>query len=209
MLSYNELKPGIFIVLDSQPFEVLESQFLRMQQRKPVMRAKIKNLFSGAIVERSFQPIDKIEEAEIEKIKVKFLYTHRDEFWFNEVESPPLQRSEARSKNLSGKVRFSLKAEALGGLEKFLKPNLEIIAFKFSDKIINIELPVKADYKVIEAPPSIRGDTAQGGTKPVTIETGAKISAPLFINEGDTIRINTQTGEYVERVKNFNKIKDV
>lgn len=187
MLSYNELKPGVLIILSGQPFEVLESQFLRMQQRKPVMKAKIKNLFSSVVVEISFQQTDKIEEAEIEKIQVKFLYFHRDEFWFAESENP--------------KNRFILKSEAIGDLKKFLKPNSEITAIKFRDKIISIKLPIKVDYKVIEAPPAIRGDTAQGGTKTVIIETAAKISTPLFINEGDVIRVNTETGEYVERIE--------
>jgi len=187
MLSYNELKPGILIVLDGQPFEVVDSEFLRMQQRKPVMKTKIKSLISGAVVERAFQPSDELEEAEIEKLKVEFLYSHRDEFWFCETDN---------SKN-----RFILKQEVIDGLEKFLKPNMEISAIKFGDKIINIELPIKVDYKVVEAPPAIRGDTAQGGTKVIILETGAKISAPLFINEGDIIKVNTQTAAYVERVE--------
>ncbi len=85
-------------------------------------------------------------------------------------------------------------------MHQFLKKDLEIKAFKFKDKIINIELPIKIDLKVIEAPPNIKGDTAQGGTKTVILETGAKINVPLFIKEGDIIRINTQTGEYVERI---------
>lgn len=187
MISYNELKPGVLIVLDGQPIEVLESQFLRMQQRQPVMKTKLKNLISGKIVERSFQPSDQLEEAEIEKFQAKFLYSRRDEFWFCEVNNP--------------KNRFMLKSETIGDRSKFLKPNLEISAVKFGDKIISVELPIKIDYKVIEAPPAIRGDTAQGGTKTVIIESGAKISVPLFINEGDIIRINTQTGEYVERIE--------
>lgn len=187
MFSYTDLTKGILFVMDGEPWEVLESHFLRMQQRKAVVQTKIKNLINGKIMDRNFQPSDAFEEAEIEKIRVKFLYAHRDEFWFNELENP--------------KNRFILKAEALGGSEKFLKPNLEIIAFKFSGNIINIELPIKADYKVIEAPPAIRGDTAQGGTKVITIETSAKITAPLFIGEGDIIKINTQTGGYVERVE--------
>lgn len=187
MLSYNELKPGILIVLNGQPFEVLESEFLRMQQRKPVMKTRIKNLVSGAVTERAFQPSDQLEEAEMDKIQVKFLYGYRDEFWFCDLKSP--------------KDRFALKAEAVSGAENFLKPNLEVSALRFSGKILNIDLPIKIDYKVIEAPPAIRGDTAQGGTKVVVIETGAKISTPLFINEGDIIKINTQTGDYVERVE--------
>ncbi len=187
MLSYNELKPGVLFILDGQPFEVLASEFLRMQQRKPVMKTKIKNLISGAVVERAFQPSDQLEEAEIERSQVKFLYSHRDEFWFCEASNP--------------KNRFVVKAEIISGVSQFLKPNLEITAMKFGDKIISIDLPIKVDYKVIEAPPAIRGDTAQGGTKVVVIETGAKVSAPLFINEGDIIKVNTQTATYVERAE--------
>jgi len=187
MLSYNELKPGILIVLNGQPFEVLESEFLRMQQRKPVMKTKLKNLVSGAVTERAFQPSDQLEEAEIERFQVKFLYRHRDEFWFCDLNNP--------------KNRFSLNAEAVFGVEDFLRPEMEVSALRFSGKILSISLPIKVDYKVIEAPPAIRGDTAQGGTKVVVIETGAKISTPLFINEGDIIRVNTQTEQYVERME--------
>jgi len=198
MLSYSELKPGILFILDGQPYEVLESEFLRMQQRKPVMKTKIKSLVSGKIIDRSFQPSDTFEEAEVERFSVKFLYAHREEFWFCETSNP--------------KNRFTLKSEIIGDTGKFLKPNMEISAVKFNDpaaqqagygagKILNIELPIKVDYKVIEAPPAIRGDTAQGGAKVVVLETGAKISVPLFINEDDVIRINTQTEQYVERVE--------
>jgi len=187
MLSYNELKPGIFIVLNGQPFAVLESEFLRMQQRKPVMKTKLKNLVSGSVVERSFQPSDQLEEAEMEKVKAKFLYGHRGEFWFCDAND--------------AKKRFQLDADAVAGKENFLKANSEVEMLKFGDKILSINLPVKMDYKVVEAPPGIKGDTAQGGTKVVVVETGAKISAPLFINEGDIVRVNTETGSYVERVE--------
>ena len=186
MLSYTDLKSGIVIVFNGQPYQVTKTEFVRMQQRKPVVKAKIKNLITGAIVEYSFQPSDSIEEAEIEKVDCRFLYAHRGEFWFCEANTP--------------KNRFVLKDGIIGEAEKFLKPNLEITALRFRDKIMNIELPIKVGYKVIEAPPAIRGDTAQGGNKVVVIETGAKINVPLFINEGDIIRVNTESGEYTERV---------
>lgn len=187
MLSYTDLKPGIYFVAEGQLYLVMESAFLRMQQRKPVMKTKLKNLITGKTVERSFQMSDQLKEAELEKMKALFIYENRGEYWFNEIGNP--------------KNRFSLKAEEIGESAKFLKPNLEIIVVKFGDKIISVELPIKVDYKIIEAPPAIRGDTAQGGTKSVVIETGAKINVPLFINEDDIIRINTQTGEYTERVE--------
>ncbi len=187
MISYSELKQGIYIALDGAPYLVMSSEFVRMQQRKPVMKATLKNLITGRTQEKSFQMSDEIEEAEIEKIGAKFLYHHRDEFWFCESGNP--------------KNRFMLSLGILGEGNKFLKPNLDIKAMKFGEKIIGIELPIKVDYKVIEAPPAIKGDTAQGGTKTVVIESGAKISVPLFINEGDIIRVNTQTGEYTERTE--------
>jgi len=184
---YTDLKPGTYIIIGNQPYVVLEYEFLRMQQRKPVVKTKLRNLISGSISERSWQPSDDIKEAEIERQKAKFLYSHRGEFWFAEINNP--------------KNRFSLKEEFIGSIKDFLKNNLEVTAIKFDDKIISIELPIKVDYKVIEAPPAIKGNTAQGGTKTVIIETGVKVATPLFINEGDIIRINTSTGQYVERVE--------
>ncbi len=174
--------------MDGEPWEVLDSNFLRMQQRKAVVQTKIKNLINGKIVDRNFQSSEVFEEAEMEKMKSRFLYETRGVYWFDEMNNP--------------KNRFSIKKEDLSEQAvNFLKPNLEVIALKFKDKFVSIGLPIKIDCKVVESPPSIRGDTAQGGTKQVTIETGAKISVPLFIEEGDIIRINTQTGEYAERIE--------
>lgn len=194
-MEYTELKPGMYINLAGQPYGVVSSEFLRMQQRKPVVKTKLKNLFSGAISEKNFQPSDEIEEAEIERIPVKFLYSKRDEFWFSDEQNN----------------RFSIKEDILGNAIQFLKDGIEAIALKFSakggsvsggeGKIFNVEIPIKIDFKVIEAPPSIKGNTAQGGTKAVTIETGTKVNTPMFVEEGDVIKVNTLTGEYVERVE--------
>lgn len=187
MLDYNQLKPGIIFIFEGAPYEILESEFLRMQQRKPVVRAKIKNLISGKIFERTFHQNESFEEAEIEKRKVKYLYNHRGKFFFCEENNPA--------------VRFDLNQEQIGEISKYLKQNTLVDIAVFNGKIINISLPIKMDFEVVESPPGIKGDTAQGGTKAVIIETGAKINAPLFIEAGDIIRINTQAGEYVERVK--------
>jgi elongation factor P len=186
MLGMNDLRAGVFFIFEGQPFVVLESHHLRMQQRRPVMQTKIKNIINGKIVERNFQQSDKFEEADIQKREVKFIYNHRDEYWFHHKGSPA--------------DRFQLQKEFLGDAIKFLKPNTEVEALTFNDEIINITLPIKLDFKVTEAPPSIKGDTASGGVKQITIETGAIVNAPLFIEQGDTIRINTHTGEYAERV---------
>lgn len=204
MLSYTDLTKGILFVMDGEPWEVLESHFLRMQQRKAVVQTKIRNLISGKIVERNFQPSDGFEEAEIEKKSAMFIYKKPvrgpasakasagkpeevDEYWFHEEGNP--------------KNRFMLPGAVLGEPVQFLKPNTRVQTVVFGEKVIKATLPVKMDFEVIEAPPAIRGNTAQGGTKVVTLEGGAKINAPLFVNQGDTVRINTETVDYVERVE--------
>ncbi len=186
MLNYNELKPGVFFVMDNEPYEVLEFGFMRMQQRKPVAQTKIKNLITGKVLNRNFQHTDSFEEAEIDYKKVKFLYAHRDKFIFCELNNPS--------------TRFELPQSAIGEQAKFLKPNSEVEVVSFKEKIINVNLSIKMQFKVIEAPPSIKGNTAQGGNKMVKIETGILINAPLFVEEGDIIELNTQTGEYTGRV---------
>ncbi len=188
MLGITDLKPGIIFLLDGEPCQVLEANHSKYAQRRPVLQTKIKSLTSGKIMQKTFLQNDAFEEAELEKFSAKFLYAHRDQYWFCRTNDPSKRFSFAPDQ---------LPEEAI----KFLKPNLETEAVQFEDKIISINLPIKADYKVIEAPPGIKGDTAQGGTKTVTIETGAKIQAPLFVNQDDIIRINTQTGDYVERVE--------
>ena len=186
-ISVNELKPKTFFIFEGQPWVILESHHLKMQQRRPVVQTRMKNLLNGKIVERNFAQSDIFEEADIKREEVKFLYNHRDEYWFSKKDDPS--------------KRFLLDEEILGDATKYLKNNLIVGAILFNDRIINIELPVKMDFKVMEAPPAIRGDTAQGGVKQVVIETGAVANTPLFIEEGDTIRINTETGQYVERVE--------
>jgi len=186
MLTYTDLTKGTAFILDGEPYEVLEYKFLRMQQRKPVVQTKIKNLITGKIVSRNFHQNENFKEAEIEKEELNFIYSHKGEYWFHKKNNP--------------KQRFSLKKEIMGGAAKFLKPNTIVTAYKFQEKIINIVLPIKMDYKVTEAPPAIRGNTAQGGSKQITLENGLKIQTPLFIEEGNFVRLNTETGEYVERV---------
>lgn len=185
ILQYNEATVGTFIVFDGQPYEVLESRVFRMQQRKPVNATKLRNLISGNVVQHSFGVSDKMEEAELETKPVKYLYTNRDEYWFCEVKD--------------ASKRFKLELTLLGEGIRFIKANSLVDALIFEEKIIGIKLPIKVELKVTEAPPAVKGDTVKGGSKQVKLETGALIHAPLFINEGETIRINTTTGEYVER----------
>jgi elongation factor P len=186
MLSYTDLTKGVLFVLDGQPYEVLEANFVRMQQRKAVAQTRVRNLATGKILDRTWQASDNFEEAEVTRKKAMFIYESRGEYWFHEIGNP--------------KARFSLSGELVGEQAQFLKPNTEVDTWVFNDKVIKIAMPIKMEYKVIEAPPSTKGNTAQGGNKVVTIEGGAKINVPLFIEQDEVIRVNTQTGEYVERV---------
>lgn len=185
-LSYTDLKKGFIFVYEGSPYEVMEAHFLRMQQRKAVVQTKIRNLITGKVLDRNWQPSDEFQEAEVEKKPATFIYSTRGEVWFHEDGNP--------------KARFSLPEDQLGEAIKFLKPNTSVSTVVFNGKVITVTPPIKVDLKVTEAPPAIRGNTAQGGTKQVTLETGAVISVPLFVNEGDILRINTETGEYTERV---------
>ena len=186
MLEYNEITVGKFIIFQDEPWEVLSAHVFRKQQRKPVNATKLKNLITGRVTEYSFHVSDKAEEADLEAKEINFIYESKGEYWFHEVSD--------KSK------RFSLAVEQIGSGAKFLKVNTVVKAILFNDKIIGVKLPIKMELKVVEAPPSMKGNTAQGGNKVVKVETGASVNTPLFVNEGDTIRINTDTGEYVERV---------
>lgn len=186
MLNYNEIKPGKLIVFEGQPYQVVEFNFLRMQQRKPVVQTKLKNIITGKTVEKTFQPSDKFEEAEIEVKPIKYLYSNRGESWFCEQDDPS--------------ARFKLEESLVAGKLDLMKQNSPVDAVLFGGEIIEIRLPIKVELKVVEAPPSTKGNTAQGGAKQVKLETGAMINTPLFINEGDVIVINTETKDYVERV---------
>ena len=186
MLTHTDLKKGVKIILDSEPYEISEAQPLKKAQRRVVIQTKIRNLITGNVFDRNFHQGDTFEEAELSKFEAKYLYSHRDRYFFCEKENPS--------------KRFNLGLKQIGPPAKFLKPNQIVEAMIFKEKVINISLPIKIQLKVIEAPPGLKGDRAQAGTKMVTLETGAKINAPLFIQEGDILLINTQTGEYVRRI---------
>lgn len=186
MISYSELKKGIRIILDKQPYEILEANPRKKAQRRPIIQSKLKNLVTGSTINRNFHQGESFEEADLSEFSVKFLYSNRDRYFFCEEKNP-------------GK-RFDLGLEQLGLRAKYLKSNQIVKAMVFNEKVINISLPIKVQLKVVEAPPGIRGDRAQGGTKTVVLETGAKIAVPLFIKSGDTIEINTESDEYAKRV---------
>lgn len=186
MLEYNEITLGKVIIFDDEPWEVIASHVFRKQQRKPVNATKLRNMITGRVTENSFHQSEKVEEAEIDSQDIKFIYEAKGEYWFHEDGNPA--------------KRFALKEEQIGYGSKFLKKDAILKAMIFNEEIIGVKVPVKVELKVVEAPPNMKGNTAQGGNKVVKVETGASVNAPLFINEGDVIVVNTETGDYVERV---------
>lgn len=187
MLSHTDIKKGVIILIDSQPYEVLEAMPQRYAQRKLMIQTKVRNLITGNVLDKTVHQGESFEEAEIDKLKVKFLYSHRDKFVFSEEQRPA--------------NRFELEPEQVGSAGNYLKPNTALDALIFNEKIIKVILPIKVRLKVVEAPPGAKGDRAQSGTKAVTLETGGQAQVPLFIEEGDIVEINTETGEYSGRAE--------
>lgn len=189
-LQYNEIREKKIIIYSGEPCEVVESHVARTQQRKPQNQVKLKSLISGKTIAATFHVSESANEADIEKKDITFLYQNKGEFWFCDPED--------KSK------RFKLGENLIGSTAKFLKQNGNVTALVWDDddeeKIIKVTLPIKMEFKVKEAPPAVRGDTSKGGIKVITLENGTTLNAPMFINEGDSIRVNTETGEYVERV---------
>ena len=186
MLEYNEILNKKVILLGGEPYEVLDAHVFRKQQRKPVNQTKLRHLITGKVTEQAFHVSEKVEEADLSTKPVKFLYQNRGEWWFCAENNPS--------------DRFKLPQEIVGSAGQYLKPNTVLEALVFDERIIAMRVPIKVDLLVKEAPPAVKGNTAQGGSKEITLETGATVQAPLFINEGDTVRINTELGQYVERV---------
>lgn len=186
MLEHTDLKSKMRIVLNGEPYEVLETEYVFKGRGQSTTQAKLKNLITGKVITKTFHAGDEIEEAEIEREKVKFLYSKKDNFYFC-LEKDPTKR-------------FEINREILGIKANFLKQNDIVTGIFFEEKLINIEMPLKIQLKVISAPPGIKGNRETPGTKTVVLETGAEIQAPLFIKENDIIEINTETGEYVRRI---------
>ena len=186
MLSYNDVKPGVAVLIEGEPYVCTWNNIMQKQQRRPVNQTKMRHIIKGNSIEHSFQQNDKLEEAEIETRPAMFIYERNGEWFFHDIKD--------KSK------RFSVTEDQMGGNGKFLKGNTEVETLWFDEKLFRVKLPVKVELKVTEAPPDVRGNTAQGGSKVVEPETGATLDVPMFVKQGDTIRVNTETGDYVDRV---------
>ena len=184
MLGISDIKAGKNIVLDGTPFAVLYHEHSKTGRAGSVLRTRLKNLVTGAVLEKTFQGAEQVTEADITKGKAQFLYKEATGYAFMDNESYE---------------QFSLAPESLGSATNYLIEGTEITVLYFNGSPINIELPVKMKLKVVEAPPGIKGNTVSTGGKMVTLETGFRLATPLFVNEGDEIVVNTEKGAYVSR----------
>ncbi|HPN67726.1 MAG TPA: elongation factor P [bacterium] len=184
MLGLTDLKNGVKFMLDGQPHEVLSYQHSKQARGGAVLRTKLKNLISGAIIDKTFRGDERFEEAEVPRAKAQYLYKDGNIFYFMDSETYE---------------QFEIPQEMIGEKIDFIKEGMQVELMKYEERAIGIDLPIKVEYEVTETPPGVKGDTAQGGSKPAVIETGATINVPLFINQGEKIMVDTRDGKYLGR----------
>ena len=185
-INFGDLSRGLVIELDGQPWEVMDYERHKMQQRAPVTRIKMKNLLSGAVVERTFQRYDtEFSVADMDNRPTQYLYTDGHFYYFLDQETFD---------------QYDLTKEILGDALGYLREQAMVEVVLYNGSAISVKLPTHVELEVTETPPAFRGDTAQGGNKPATLETGLRVNVPMFITPGTVIRVDTRTGEYTERV---------
>jgi elongation factor P len=182
----DELRVGSVIDLEGTPYLVLKSDFMKTAQRRPVMRTKLRSLKDGSVLEKTFKQGDKVGAADMARATAQYLYKDENQYYFMDQ---------------SSYEQFSIPKDVIGEKSKFIQEGGNVTVLNFDGKPINIELPNKVNFKVAEAPPGIKGDSAGGVMKDVTLENGSVVQVPLFIKVGDTVRINTETGKYTERAE--------
>ena len=179
-----DLKRGKVVKYNNDPYVIVWSQFKRKEAQKPVMKTKLKNLKSGAVLDKTFNDGEKFEFADVMYAKVQFLYSDGETSHFM---------------NEQNYEQFEMQNELIAADMPYLLDGVTVTGVMYEGNIISIILPPKMVFEVKETTPGVKGDTVSGGKKPAKLETGIKVNVPLFINEGDKVRINTETGDYVER----------
>jgi len=184
MVSAGDFRNGVTFEMDGNVFQIVEFQHVKPGKGAAFVRAKIRNVIAGSVIERTFNPSDKFPSAFVERREMEYSYTDGDLYYFMDLETyeqTPINKSE------------------LSDNFKFVKENMVCKILSYKGKVFGMEPPTFVELTVTNTEPGVRGDTATNVTKPATLETGAEIRVPLFINEGDKIRIDTRTGEYMER----------
>ena len=184
-IGYGDLRKGLAIELDGQPHVVVDYERSKMQQRAPTMRIRFRSLRTGRLVDRSFSGYDvRLTTAEVERRTAQYIYRDDDLYYFMDTESFE---------------QFPLGGAEMGNGTDYLVEQTEVELILHEGTPIAIELPITVDLRIAETGPAFKGDTAQGGTKPATLETGLSINVPLFVSEGETVKVDTRTGEYLSR----------
>lgn len=184
MISSNDFRTGVTIEIDNQVWQIVDFQHVKPGKGAAFVRAKMKNIQTGAVVERTFNAGEKLPRAHVDRRDMQYLY--ESDGLYNFMDNENFEQ-------------ITLTLDQLGSAKNFLKENMSIAIQMFQGTVIGVELPFSVELTVVETDPGIRGDTATGGTKPAKVETGYVVKVPLFINEGDVLRIDTRTGDYIER----------
>ncbi len=185
MIDVNELRRGVTFTMDKELYRVIEYQHYKPGRGKAVIRTKLRNLRSGATLDKTFTSGDRVQDIRLDHQTVQYLYSDSDFYYFMDVDTFE---------------QFPLPDALLEDIKPYLVENMELELSSYEGERLDVELPITVDVRVIEAPPGFAGDTAQGATKEVTLETGYTVHVPLFIEEGDVLRIDTRDGRYVTRV---------
>ena len=186
MISTNDFKTGLSVEMDGDAYIVVEFQHLKPGKGSAFVRAKMRNVRTGAVIERTFNAGEKMPTAHLDRREMQYLYHDGDFYIFMDVENYE---------------QSSLTDEHIGDGKNFLKENMVVSVLSYKGDIMGVDLPSAVELEVIDTEPGIKGDTASGGNKPATLETGAVVRVPFFINVGDRIKVNTSTAEYIERCK--------
>lgn len=185
MIDVNQLRKGTTYIEDGEIYRVLDYHHNKPGRGNAIIRVKVRNLRSGATLEKTYISGDRVQDIRVDRVEMQYLYNDGDFYYFM---------------NTDTYEQIPLSAAVLGESTQYLVDNMLIYVLMYEGEPLDVDLPTTVDLKVIEAPPGFAGDTATGATKQVTTETGLKVDVPLFIEEGDVIRVDTRTGEYVTRV---------
>ena len=183
-ISTADFRTGLTIEYDGAIFQIIEFQHVKPGKGGAFVRSRLRNLRTGAVIDKTFRAGERMEQATIRRTPMQHLYRAGDDYVFMDMETFD---------------QISLGADAVGDGVKYLKPDMEVAVISFDEETLGVELPNTVELAVSETDPGLRGDTASGGSKPATLETGAVVTVPLFINEGDLIRVDTRSGKYLER----------
>ena len=184
MISAGDFRNGVTIEFEGNIYQIVEFQHVKPGKGAAFVRCKIKNIKTGGVVERTFRPSEKVPKAHIERKDMQYLYSDGELYHFMDVNTYD---------------QIAVNADTVGDALKFVKENEMVKIASHQGEVFAIEPPLSVELEITETEPGIKGDTAQGATKPATVETGARVMVPLFINQGEMIRIDTRTGEYTGR----------